>query len=757
MLPHMASNHPAKRILLVLSLAWACVPVNAQPKAIDAGTGSYASDLHSGAKAPPRMIYRTEDCTWPMPTNDWWSSLAWLPFSERQYPHPLAVEATSRGLRIWWPAGNISANKDAIFAFMPGGGGDDLILNHSNATAFADARVAAFSDWFVTAQFAQDKHILRVTYGHGSPFVYATFTAGTARIITTQPAKVWAGDAKSSTLGITVNGKHYALFGPTGSTWAGIDTKSLTNETDKQYFSLAVLPKANPKTLELFQRFAHSHVTDSTVSWKYDAATSSVTTTFDLTTKAHEGSETGSLMALYPHQWHHTSSKMLDSEYPSVRGKMKLLQGDSFQTVVKFPGVLPALPRTIGADQNKIIALLAKDAAATAGNVRDTYWEGKHLGKLAALIPIAEQHGQMDHANALRDIVQKRLEFWLTAAAADGKMKTQGLFAYDPLWTTLIGYPASFGSDVELNDHHFHYGYFLKAAAEIARHDPQWASDARFGAMLKLLIRDIASPDRSDKLFPFLRNFDPYAGHSWASGHSKFGDGNNNESSSEAMNAWAGIILLGEAIDDTAMRDLGIWLFTTEMTAIHEYWFDLRDENHPPSYTPTVVTMIWGGKGANGTWFTANPEAVHGINFLPIHGGSLYLGHDPQYLDKNYQGMAKTNGSEAWDEWCDILWMYRALSDPTDAMRQFDAATATTKLEGGNSLTNTYHWIASLRDLGQVDASVNADDPIYAVFRKGELKTYVVYAMRDKPRVVTFSDGFRLRIEKRGWAVETAK
>lgn len=753
----MKSNPFMLLAVLLFALHASTSPSLAQPKPVDAGAGSYASDLHTGAKAPQRNMYRTDDLQGPMPTNDWWSSLAWLPFSERQYPHPLAVEATARGLRIWWPASRITANKDAIFGFMPGGGGDDLILTHSTATAFADARVAGFSDWFVTAQFAQEKNILRVTYGHGSPYVYATFAAGTARIHTTQPAKIWAGDAKSSTLGITVHGKHYALFGPTGSTWTGIDTKTLTNETTKNYFSLAVLPDADPATLKLFERFAHAHVTDSKVSWKYDAKTSSVTTTFDLTTKPQEGSETGSLLALYPHQWRHTSGKLLDIEYPSVRGKMKLLQGDSFQTVVKFPGVLPALPRTSTADANKLTALLDKDSATTAGNVRDTYWEGKHLGKIAAIIPIAEQYEKKDQAAALRETLRKRLEFWLTATADGGKMKTQGLFAYDPIWNTLIGYPASFGSDVELNDHHFHYGYFLKAAAEIARLDPQWASDERYGAMLKLLIRDIASPDRNDKLFPFLRNFDPYAGHSWASGHAKFGDGNNNESSSEAMNAWTGMILLGEAISDIATRDLGIWLFTTEMTAIHEYWFDIRDENHPPSYTPAVVTMVWGGKGANGTWFTANPEAVHGINFLPIQGGSLYLGHDPKYVDKNYAGMAKTNGSEAWDEWCDILWMYRALSDPNDAMRQFDDATAKTKLEGGNSLTNTYHWIASLRDLGHVDASVTADDPIYAVFRKGEVKTYAVYAMRETPRVVTFSDGFRLKITKSGWAVEMSK
>ena len=110
----------------------------------------------------------------------------------------------------------------------------------------------------------------------------------------------------------------------------------------------------------------------------------------------------------------------------------------------------------------------------------------------------------------------------------------------------MIGYPASYGSDGELNDHHFHYGYFIRAAAEIAAaRSGLGRGRAAWGGMVQLLIRDIASPDRADPWFPFLRCFDPYAGHSWASGHAKFGDGNNQESSSEAMNAWAGIILWG--------------------------------------------------------------------------------------------------------------------------------------------------------------------------------------------------------------------
>src|SRR6202035_5411999 len=128
-----------------------------------------------------------------------------------------------------------------------------------------------------------------------------------------------------------------------------------------------------------------------------------------------------------------------------------------------------------------------------------------------------------------------------------------------------------------------------------------------------------ANPDRADPQFPFLRNFDPYAGHSWASGYAKFADGNNQESSSEAMNAWYGLILWGEATGDTKLRDLGVWLYTTELAGVEEYWFDVTGENFPKAFTMPALGMVWGGKGAYATWFSGDAEAVQGINWLPIH------------------------------------------------------------------------------------------------------------------------------------------
>jgi endoglucanase Acf2 len=739
-----------------LVLAWvmfaAFAGATSAQEMVHLGAGGYVTSLPSGAKGPQADISRTADLNRPMPTNDWWSSLAWMKFSERQYPHPLAVAAQPEGLRIFYPA-NITANKDAIFGFMPERVADDFILGHSAVEKFLDAKVAGFSDWFVTAKFADGEKAMTVTYGHGSPFVYATFDQGEARITAAKPAAIWSGSEKSAILGVTINGKSYALFGPTGSTWSGIGSQTLENHANgKPYFSLALLPDASEKSLALFTQYAYSHVVATKADPSYDAKTATLTTTFTFSTKAYEGTAKGTLFALYPHQWRNTKTPLTQATYPSVRGLMKLGEGESFTTTMRFPGVLPALPISPGIDQAKIAALIKPEAAEPLPPVRDTYGEGKWLGKLATLIPIAEQCNDESDAAAMRDHLKTRLEQWLNPKPG----AKSGLFYYDKNWGTLIGYPASFGSDQELNDHHFHYGYFIKAAAEIARHDPAWAADDKWGGMIKLLIRDIASNDRSDPLFPWLRNFDPYAGHSWASGHARFGDGNNNESSSEAMNAWTAIILLGEATGDKPLRDLGIYLYTTEMNAINEYWFDVHGDNRPQSYTPSVVTMVWGGKGANGTWFSNQPPVVHGINFLPIQGGSLYLGLFPEYARKNYQALVKENKSDHFTQWPDIIWMYRALTDPDDALRLYQAAGEKYKGEGGNTRANTLYWIETLKALGQPDAAITADIPLYAVFKKGAVKTYAACNTTNQPRAITFSDGFVLKAQAKGFATAQA-
>jgi len=428
---------------------------------------------------------------------------------------------------------------------------------------------------------------------------------------------------------------------------------------------------------------------------------------------------------------------------------MKTAEGSSFQTSMKFTGVLPSLPDE-GTYNKATLAQYVDEAEAEVYDFNniDTYWVGKRLGKLATLAPIADQVGDTVAADKFRNEIKTILQAWLKATDSSGNLKSNTLFYYDDNWGTLIGYPDSYGSAVELNDHHFHYGYFIKAAAEIARVDKTWMNDQNWGPMVNLLISDFANSDRDNEMFPFLRNFNPYAGHSWASGHARFGDGNNNESSSEALNAWAGLILWGEATGNDTIRDLGIYQYTTEMNAVNEYWFDVHGQNHHKDFTRSTASMIWGGKTVgDGVWWTGNPEEVHGINWLPITGASLYLTQYPAYTAYNYATMVTENGGTSFDQWEDLIYMYRAISNVTEAKASFAARASAMIPEAGNSKANAYHWIHNLDAMGNVDITVTADYPIYAVFNKNNVKTYVVYNMTNTELTVHFSDGHTITVQ----------
>ena len=208
----------------------------------------------------------------------------------------------------------------------------------------------------------------------------------------------------------------------------------------------------------------------------------------------------------------------------------------------------------------------------------------------------------------------------------------------------------------------------------------------RTGPFVDLLARDIASSRRDDPAFPFLRNFDPYAGHSWASGDGVAGDGNNQESSSEALAAWTALVLLGEIRGDRALRDTGAYLYASELAAVEAYWFDVDRREPPAGYPHPVVPMIWGGKGAYGTYFSGEPEHLYGINWLPFHGGSLYLGRFPDFAARSYDALVAARGGTALEDVGGPRRDVPRAVRPADAARQWAAIAATIGRARGGKL-----------------------------------------------------------------------
>lgn len=708
---------------------------------IPVGAGSYTTVKPDkmGALPNAEKIYRTKEMTGPVPTNQWWSSLVWEQFSQNMFPHPLGMVCHEAGLGVTYPGNGIVGGSGNIM----GGGiskGGDFSIGHSAMSEFPDARLAGNSDWMITAEFASGEALLRTSFGHGSPFVFGEVKGGDVVLKMAHSPIIWSGKEGDAIIGLTVRGSHYGLFAATGSKWSGLDGTVVTNEGGKSYFSVALLPKGDEETLKLFAKHAHQHVVDTHV--QPHVGKGAVTTTYRAVTKAREGSRSGTLMALYPHQWKYSKAKLTGMSYKSVRGEMKLIAGEDFSTSVPVQGLLPMLPKEGIADRDRMLAHLKKEAGPVKDEFGDTYWEGKHLGKLATLSGIAEMLSEKELQDRFVGEIKSRLENWL--AASEGEVEP--LFHYNKTWGALIGNRPSYGSDGQLNDHHFHYGYFIRAAAEVARLDPAWAK--KWGPMMALIIRDVASANPEDEMFPYLRGFDLYAGHSWASGHAKFGDGNNQESSSESMNAWYGLMLWGEVTGDEEIRDLGTFLFNTERTAVEEYWFDVSGTNFPTDFPNVALGMIWGGKGAFATWFSGDIDCIHGINWLPFTPASIYMGRHPDYVKKNHDMIVskRKEGKNYNNGWGDLVVMFGSLNEPKLGVNYLKA-TPDCSLEGGNTHAFMNHWMHTLDRLGRNNAAVTADYPFTNVFLKNGKKTYAAFNFGMKPIEVTFSDGTVLRAE----------
>jgi endo-1,3(4)-beta-glucanase len=186
---------------------------------------------------------------------------------------------------------------------------------------------------------------------------------------------------------------------------------------------------------------------------------------------------------------------------------------------------------------------VARDVAADVAERGDanggSYFGFKELGRLSTVAELAQRAGVGSARQQALRRLRNLLGDWLTY---DGKDDAR-YFGYDRTWGGLIAVPAEFGSQ-DYNDHHFQYGYLVRAAATLAQADRAFVRD--YGAVVDPVVRDYAGGQEPEG-FPPERAFSPYLGHSLASGFANFASGNNQESSSEAVAAWEAVVRWGAA------------------------------------------------------------------------------------------------------------------------------------------------------------------------------------------------------------------
>lgn len=722
--------------------ALVAMSLSAQAGVVKMGSGSY-SDAFPGTDAAGRNAYPTNPpqvsgnaAGKPVQTNDWWSNELVSNHGNSMFNYPLGIRTQDNGLAI--------VKNNTGQAMMQGDG--PLTIGLSGLSA-AQTTVSDFTDWTVTYSWGSR---MEATVAQGSPFVY--FTRKDAQDVTVRSnGTLTAVDGNILVVTGSYNGASYAVYAPSGSTWNVSGTTASSSINGKSYFSAVLLPEGvdATQTARAWAQYAFVFPKDTQANFEYNEQTGKVRTTYTVTPDVKEGSGRVFLLGLLPHHWANVEgSPSYVATYRTVRGDLKMAATNEFVTSLTFHGVLPTLPAvTEGengfsqAELNRLIENVISDHGLS--DWTDSYNDGQLLNRLVQVGRIAKESGQEALFQQVYSLVKGQVERWLTYEQGDVAF----MFYYHKPWSAMLGYPAGHGQDSNINDHHFHWGYIIHAAAFLEQYAPGWKDS--WGQMVNLLVKDVGNTDRNDSMFPYLRNFSPYAGHSWANGTASLGLGNDQESTSESMQFACSLIHWGELSGQKSVRDLGVYLYVTECSAVEEYWFDTKGRNHDSSFTSATASRIFTNSYDNQNFWGAPIEGSYGIQVYPVHAGSFYLVHDTDYAKKFWNAMCKETAilSSAQNDniWYDAWTRFYSMIDPAGALEFYGKCNQYGK-KFGDSQAHTYQWVHSLNEYGRPDQTVTATSPFACVFVKDGVKTYVAQNYGTSAKDVTFSDGYRFTV-----------
>jgi endo-1,3(4)-beta-glucanase len=608
------------------------------------------------------------------PTNRWFSGLVFGDESMPVFPMPLSFQLTDTGFAFGLPAVKTES------AVILGGFTDAIRIRLGAEGRAVEQTVTAYDEASVTiGQRSGGTELGSTVIAQGSPFV--SFTAATDVDLTLPEGFTAAGDGVWTA---EAGGTEYGLVSAGSLSDAGTGL-SVPRGTSATWFAVPA-----DGDLATLARAAADPVTGTHL--EYDSTVDAATTTIRYDTL--NGGDT--LVAVMPHHRAGLAdgARCEAGSYPSIYGTLTLCAGTALSWSV--PTVQPSgaldLTGLVGEDRQRLADQVRADVETTGTFAADTYFGGKSLYRAANLLAVARQVGADDAATEIAGRLTEALDEWLDP---DGCVEaTERCFVYDDSAKGIVGLAPSFGSE-EFNDHHFHYGYFFYAAAAVAADDPDAA--ARWAPVLNLLAADLATSGGSD-YFPDRRVFDAYAGHSWASGTSPFGDGNNQESSSEAVTAWNGLALWAAASGQPGLQAEAEWMLSAEAASASAYWtdFDLTDPVYR-GFDHTVTSLVWGGKRDYATWFSAEPSAMLGILVLPMSPVAGYLGADPDRVAAN---LADATPAGSYDVmFGDYLLMYAGLQGPDAASAALKTAETLPeeRIDDGNSRAYLLAWLMRWR------------------------------------------------------------
>ncbi|OMP10779.1 Glycoside hydrolase, family 81 [Corchorus olitorius] len=631
----------------------------------------------------------------PVPTNSFFQNFTLKNGDQPEYIHPYLLKSADSSLSICYPSQ--SRNSAFLYQIFVS---DLTIFATNNPTSQKNHVISSYSDLSLTLDFPSSN--LRFFLVRGSPFLTCSVTGNTPISISTIHAILsFSSNSSQTKYTIKLNNNQTWLIYTSSS--ISLD-HSLSLITSSCGFSgiirIAVLPDSDPTYESILDQFSSCYPISG------DAA---LTKPYCLEYKWEKKGWGDLLMLAHPLHLNILSSddsdvKVLENfKYKSIDGELVGIVGDSW--VLKPHQVSVTWHSIKGVKEDsypEIVTALSKDVEAldsSAITTTSSYFYGKLIARAARLALIAEEVCFLDVLPKIRKFLKDTIEPWL-----DGTFNGNG-FLYDSKWGGLVTKQGmtdtgpDFGFGI-FNDHHYHIGYFLYAIAVLAKIDPAWGR--RYKPQAYSLAADFMNLGRrSNSNYPRLRCFDLYKLHSWAGGLSEFADGRNQESTSEAVNAYYSAALMGLAYGDTHLVATGSTLAALEIQAAQTWWqVKEGDDFYGEEFTREnrVVGVLWANKRDSGLWF-APPEWREcrlGIQLLPILPISEVLFSDIGFTRELVNWTLPALGRDGVGEgWKGFVYALEAIYDKESALEKIRNLNGH---DDGNSLTNLLWWVHSRGD-----------------------------------------------------------
>ena len=515
---------------------------------------------------------------------------------------------------------------DIIFTDSPLGG-----AGYTADFQTTSAKIYDWSDLGFTLRSEDNGKTMDATIIHGVPFVYFELNGlyplvapgGAATVYNKSGQQVTEFPAVIDAFTVEYTDRVYGVHVPTGTTIHRSKAGDFQLETPagKRYVVVSILPDRT--FLSAYDQYARNKPGDVRFIPEYRVEQGKIVTTFQMNTKNLETGATNgqTLMSFLPHQWRNTTKNFTfisGADYRILKGMLHTAAGTSFEIAYPFGGMPPYMPEPLDLTPERkdmLNSILTWYAGQSAGFDGNTYAKG--LGEKTTGMLMAKSM-ELPGFDEIRNNMKNQFADWLTFSESEKTQKSRYFVRY-PNYGALIGFPPGYGSQ-GFNDLHFHNGYFTVGAARLMMVDKEFKRD--YGEMVKLVTKTFANWDRAGvddgtaNYQPYLRTFDPYLGHSFAGGTGD-GSGNNQESTSEAINSWFGVYMLGVELNDKAIIDAGATGYLLENIAQAEYWLDIYQENFPPTYTKQYVGILRNASMAWATYFSGDPSWILGIQACP--------------------------------------------------------------------------------------------------------------------------------------------